>query len=609
MRILVALALLAFPSNGAWNCATEGKRQVCADGSARRALAVLDQLRTLESAWDAKHGRLPDATPPLRVMLYRSRAEFSPFQLTAANLGLFQSGADRDWLMVLDSGESGMRAARHEWVHRAHHHSTPVLPLWLEEGLAEYWSTIEAAGGQARLGKMVPDHIRLLNQSRWLTAAELFGATKQSDWYRDERLSGVFYAQSWALVHLLGQHPDWKGKLDPFIAAIASGGSPAGAFHQFWGRTPDQAVEEARLRVRQGAPGWETIDLPPPGDGGAPQSAPLSEPEATLMKAEALLACNRTGEAQLLIGEAARRQWMGPELISARAFVALQRGDKAAALRLFEEAIARGDNRGAVMLERAMLMRETGAPRAQVKAALAAAVQVSPGLAEAWHLLANMAAADSDVEGAVEASEKAVAILPRQSIFWESLGRAYLAAGRPIDAATAAGKALLSAQTENERQMAEGLKKTVAALRPPETPKPPKPWLQIPEGWQGPKPDAALSGRLVDVSCGADSLLFTVETAPRQRTVLRAADPSKVFLRQQEGEKREFICGAQKPVLLVEAGYRAGADAKTKSAGELIVLKIHGAENPPPPPPAAKKKPQPVTKPPAKKAPAPAKKQ
>lgn len=605
MRTTLTLVLIACPLTAAWNCVSEGNREVCVDGSARRAQTVLDELRILESAWSAKNGALPALSPPLRLMLYRSRNEFLPFQSMATNLGLYQSAADRDWLLVLDSGEGAIRAARHEWVHRAHHHTTPALPVWLEEGLAEYWSTLEGGNGQSRLGKPLPDHLRLLNQTPWLSAAELSAVNKQSDHYRQDRLAALFYAQSWALVHSLGQHPDWKGKLEAFAATVAAGGAREEAFHQTWGRSMDQALDQARAWVRLGAPGSESIPLPAtPAEGGRPART-LTDTEATVLKAEALLACSRTSEAQVLLEDAGRRGYQGPELWSARAYISLQSGDKAAALRLFEDAIARGDRRGAVLLERAMLLRETGSPAPQVKAALQDAVGASPGLAEGWHLLSNMLAAERDASGAVAAAEKAAAILPRQSVFWESLGRAYLASARPIEAGAAAAKAALSAQNDIERQLANGLKRDVAAWRPPEPPKAAKSWFQVPDGWQGPKPDAGINGRLVEVTCGTDLLLFTVETAPKQRTILRAADPSKIFLRQQDGEKREFVCGPQKPVLLVEAGYRSDPEPKAKSAGELIVLAIQGIEQPAPPAPARKKpqpaKPQPTRKAPSKK--------
>jgi Flp pilus assembly protein TadD len=604
-QIVIAFSLMSLSAAGAWNCSADGRREVCVDGPARRAQSVLEDLRALENAWIVKNGKLPAAIPGIQAMLYRNKSEFQPFQLISTSLGLFQSGPDKDWIMVLDQGESSVRAARHEWVHMALHHTTPGLPLWLEEGLAEYWSTLESSGGQARLGKPIESHIRLLADRQWLTAQELFSATKQADAYLDERRAGLLYAQAWAVVHLLAQHQEWKGRLEAYVATVATGADAREAFRLTWGRSQEEALEAARSWVRPGLATSEVIVLGTVGDAGPPRSRTLDEAGGLMMRADALLAHSRPNDAQSLIEEAARRGGNRPEVVAARAFITLQRGDKAAALKLLEEAITKGDRRGSVMLERAMLMRETGAPVAQVRSALEGAVQENPGLAEGWHLLGNMAASSGDTARAVEAAEKAASILPRQSGFWESLGRAYLSAGRPVDASNAAAKALMSASTANERTMAEGLSKDVAAWRRPEPARSAKPWFQVPEGWQGPKPDTTISGRLLDVNCGTNTLLFTVETGPKQRTVLRAADPSKIFLRQQEGEKREFVCGSQKPVLLVEAGYHAGTEAATKSAGELIVLAIQGVETPPPPPakkqPAAKKAPAKKTAPSAKK--------
>lgn len=587
---------------GEWNCVAEGKREACIDGPARRAQTILDELGELERAWVGRNGPLPKEIPPLRVMIYRSKGEFQPFQLISTNLGLFQSGAGLNWLMVYDAGEGALRAARHEWVHLAQHHTSPALPLWLEEGLAEYWSTLEVSGGQARLGKPANDHIRLLNQARWLTAGELLGVDRRSEFYRDERLAGIFYAQSWAMVHMLGQSREWRGKLEAYAATVGLGGDARDVFSQMWGRSFEQAVDAARSWVRMGAPGTEAISLAPAGDTGERRTRTLDATEARILRADALLAHNMTADAQVLIEEAARRAPGRADVAAARGFVALQRGDKPAALKLFEAAISLGERRGAVLLERAMLMRETGASAAKVRAALKEAVESSRALAEGWHLLSNMAAAEGDKAEAIRTAEMAAAILPRQSIFWEPLGRAYLAAGRALEAANAANKALLAARNDNELKLAEGLKKDAAAWRPQEPPKAQGSWYQIPDGWQGPKPDTGISGRLVEVACGTNSLLFTVETAPKQRTVLRAADPSRIFLKQEGGEKREFVCGAQKPVLLVEAGYRAAPDRASKTAGELIVLAIQGVETPPPAPSrAAKKKLTPSKKAPAKK--------
>lgn len=584
IRHAALLWLLSLPLAAGWTCVSGRGREVCTDGSERRAQQVFEELIRLETAWSARHGSNPGGAEAIRVMLYRNRSDFRFYQSYASNLGFYQSGADRDWLMVLDAGDDPIRSVRHEWVHRALHHSTAALPLWLEEGLAEYWSTLEAQGGTAVIGRPPESRVRLLSRASWLPAEEFWTAGKTSRFYRSEELAGVFYSQAWAVVHLLSLHPGWRGKLGDYMTMLGAGQEPIAAFRNLWGREPAQAVAAAREWVASGSPGTETISLPqvPKIDM---RTRRMDEADGLLLKAEALLAHNQPEPAKVLIDDAARRGRLAP---AARGFVALQSGDKPAALALFEQAIAQGDRRGSVMLERAMLLRETGARPEQVREALLSALASNPELAEGWHLLSNLEAARGDAVAAIQAAEKAVVILPRQSIFWSSLGRNYLSFGRTADASTAADRALQSAVNANERALAEGLRKEIASWRPPPPPKSEQPWYHVPEGWQGPKPDASLSGRLVDVNCSGKLLLFTIETAPKQRTVLRAADPSRILLRQQGGEKREFVCGPQKPVLLVDAGYHAEADTAVKSAGILVVLAIKGAEPPPVSPPKAK---------------------
>ncbi len=258
---MLAFAFLCIPGSAAWNCAGDGRWEVCVDGSTRRAQAVFGDLRLLESAWTAKNGALPELAPGIQAMLYRNKGEYQPFQLISTSLGLFQSGPERDWILVLDQGEAASRAARHEWVHRALYHTTPGLPLWLEEGLAEYWSTLEGSGGQARLGKPSENHIKLLEDRPWLPAREFFGATKESEVYLDDRRAGVLYAQSWAVVHLLAQHPEWKGRLEAYLATLATGADAREAFRLTWGRDQEQALEASRGWIKSAAMTSETVAL------------------------------------------------------------------------------------------------------------------------------------------------------------------------------------------------------------------------------------------------------------------------------------------------------------------------------------------------------------
>jgi hypothetical protein len=85
---------------------------------------------------------------------------------------------------------------RHEVAHGYLHAVLPDIPLWLDEGLAEYFETPRNAAGLNR------PHVE------WLTAEAAKGAW-QPNLQRLEQLDGAAqltqtdYAESWAWVHML----------------------------------------------------------------------------------------------------------------------------------------------------------------------------------------------------------------------------------------------------------------------------------------------------------------------------------------------------------------------------------------------------------------------
>ena len=64
-----------------------------------------------------------------------------------------------------------LRTIFHEYVHLVIDNVSDGLPLWLNEGLAEYYSTflVDAAGTGALVGRAIPAHLELLTHRRHLS--------------------------------------------------------------------------------------------------------------------------------------------------------------------------------------------------------------------------------------------------------------------------------------------------------------------------------------------------------------------------------------------------------------------------------------------------------
>jgi hypothetical protein len=90
----------------------------------------------------------------------------------------------------------------HEYLHQVTQANVDDPPAWLDEGLSEFWSTIEVNDRGARAGRELSHYARTLRSQRLIPLRELMQVRRG----RYEAVSGrlgVFYAESWALVHYL----------------------------------------------------------------------------------------------------------------------------------------------------------------------------------------------------------------------------------------------------------------------------------------------------------------------------------------------------------------------------------------------------------------------
>ena len=92
----------------------------------------------------------------------------------------------------------------HEFVHLLVNNSVRSMPLWFNEGLAEYYATFEVqrVGRIARPRNVQEDHVLLL-RDRFLPLESIVAVDHDSPLYNESDKTSIFYAESWALVHYL----------------------------------------------------------------------------------------------------------------------------------------------------------------------------------------------------------------------------------------------------------------------------------------------------------------------------------------------------------------------------------------------------------------------
>lgn len=122
-------------------------------------------------------------------------------------ISYFQSGLDVNYIALpLDKDRESLYVKLfHESVHLLIDSQSRRVPDWLNEGLAQYYSTYEfnLAENKNILGKPVAGNIALLRKHKLLPLETLFAVDRSSASYNEREKSGLFNAQSWALVHYL----------------------------------------------------------------------------------------------------------------------------------------------------------------------------------------------------------------------------------------------------------------------------------------------------------------------------------------------------------------------------------------------------------------------
>ena len=126
--------------------------------------------------------------------------------------GLFLRGMDKNYvLMRLDAeGEHPYAVVYHEYTHLLLS-KADWIPLWLNEGLAEFYQNTDIREKDVDVGQPSPENLELLRSNRLLPLSMLFTVDHTSPYYHEENKGSIFYGESWALTHYLELN-DYRNK-------------------------------------------------------------------------------------------------------------------------------------------------------------------------------------------------------------------------------------------------------------------------------------------------------------------------------------------------------------------------------------------------------------
>ena len=182
--------------------------------------------------------------------------------------------------------------------------------------------------GEALLGAPLNNYIRLLREQELLPLSTLFSIGTQSPHYNEQEKSGIFYGQSWALVHYLmlggnGSKGGGQEQFKRFLQQVSSGETAAKALQDSFGMSLAVVENELAAYIRRGEfPALRIASADPQAYASytAMQRSSLTEAEANYYLGDLLFHINRESDAERYFKQAIA---LDPGLLSAHASLGL----------------------------------------------------------------------------------------------------------------------------------------------------------------------------------------------------------------------------------------------------------------------------------------------
>ena len=253
-----AAAALTAPVQGQWRRVDTPNFVVVGDVSAGELRDVGARFEGFRDALGRIiNERVTATVVPAVIVVFSTDDVFSPFRPKYEGRrievdGLFLPGRDLNYVAIRNG--TGLRLLFHEYTHLLVDNAGFNVPLWLGEGLAEFYSTLsfERFGAEAVVGGLIQDHLVRLNDTTLIPLEEFLQLSHQSPLYNEGSRRSVLYAQSWAMTHMLymGQ-PARTKELAQYLELVTSGTPSVEAWKTAFGGVDIMRELERYIRRQQ----------------------------------------------------------------------------------------------------------------------------------------------------------------------------------------------------------------------------------------------------------------------------------------------------------------------------------------------------------------------
>ena len=436
--LLVSLAALAcFPPGSVfadsapqWVEVRSPHFVVITDTNEKQARKTAGQFERMRSFFAYALPVSSDASLPITVLALKDRKDMIALEpaaylqkgsLTLA--GLFLRTNDRNYILVrLDdqSDKYPYATIYHEYTHYVVR-KAEWLPLWLNEGLAQFYQYTEIHDKDVYLGEPSENEILFLRQNSLIPLPVLFAVDYNSPYYQKEDEGSIFYAESWALTHFL-EITDFANKthrLTDYTRLLAKHEDPVTAAQQAFGdlKKLQQALD---AYVSNGDYKMFKLPMTFTADEASYTARPISRAEADAVRADVLAHDDRVPEARKLIETVLAEDPKNALAHETMGSLAWRDGKAEEARKWYGEAIQLDSQSYLAYFNFAMFSMSTGASGddALIESSLRKAIKIEPTFARSYDALARFYGMhQKNLDEAYLLSMKAIQMEPQELNF------------------------------------------------------------------------------------------------------------------------------------------------------------------------------------------------
>lgn len=565
MRVRFAALICAATLSAAeprWIRITTPDFEIYSTAGERATRETLQHFEQVRSFFQQTLGASDSRKQPVRIVVFGSKKEYEPYRINEFAVAYYLGGAERDYIVLSQAGSETFPVAVHEYAHLVFHHGGPDLPPWLDEGLAELYSTLKPLGKQIVVGNLIPGRMQALVQEKWVPLATILAADRNSPYYNEKAKAGSLYNESWALTHMLALGEDYRPGFRQLLALITSGTKSEEAVVKVYNKPLTRVEKDLQAYLRGDTFHGFAVAVKMEKAGGELAAEDVPPFDQGMMLAELLARPEQQEEAAKKLRALAEAEPTRPETHAALGYAAMRAGKMEEGRAEWKKAIELGERNPKILWDYSRM--EAGADRTEAMRVMKMLLEQDATRTDVRLELAWLQLDAQQAKAALITLQPLRKVEPAQAVrLFQVMAYAWHNEGNAVEAVSAAKRFYEVARTPEEKDSAQRLLRALEQ-RAPSPAAAPAPAVVASRTVDGPPiirrvetveapvqklppPRPAAEGLFVELQCLGAQARVVVQTAAGPKAFL-IEDPTTISVVGVRGGKADLGCGRQKPV-------------------------------------------------------------